>query len=146
MPGPMQISLEEIISMLLQRVDALSASDENSKTKQNIINRVLYKKGILTEEDITASVKEEYAMLTELKVIQTEPDEAMYKTITDGILQWIKGDVEGIKKSMEDYEKQLQDFAKAEAAKKPKIEVAGANVLNQLDAAAAAQKGGKLII
>ena len=100
MPGPMQISLEEIISMLLQRVDALSASDENSKTKQNIINRVLYKKGILTEEDITASVKEEYAMLTELKVIQAEPDEAMYKTITDGILQWIKGDVEGIKKSM----------------------------------------------
>lgn len=146
MPAPMQISLEEIISMLLQRVDALSASDENSKTKQNIINRVLYNKGILTDEDITASVKEEYRMLKELKVIQAEPDEAMYKTITDGILQWIKGDVEGIKKSMDDYEKQLQDYAKAEAAKKPKIEVAGANVLNQLDAAAAAQKGGKLII
>ena len=146
MPAPMQISLEEIISMLLQRVDALSASDENSKTKQNIINRVLYNKGILTDEDITASVKEEYRMLKELKVIQAEPDEAMYKTITDGILQWIKGDVEGIKKSMDDYEKQLQEYAKAEAAKKPKIEVAGANVLNQLDAAAAAQKGGKLII
>ncbi|MEG2185278.1 MAG: hypothetical protein RRY12_11410, partial [Cloacibacillus sp.] len=79
------------------------------------------------------------------KVIQSEPDDAMYQTITDGILQWIRGDVEGIKKSMDDYEKQLQEFAKAEAAKKPKIEVAGANVLNQLDAAAAT-KGGKLII
>ncbi|MEG1604245.1 MAG: hypothetical protein RR501_08385 [Cloacibacillus sp.] len=145
MPAPMQISLEEIISMLLQRVDALSASDENNKTKQNIINRVLYNKGILTEEDILASVREEYKMLTELKVIQSEPDDAMYQTITDGILQWIRGDVEGIKKSMDDYEKQLQEFAKAEAAKKPKIEVAGANVLNQLDAAAAT-KGGKLII
>ena len=145
MPAPMQISLEEIISMLLQRVDALSASDENNKTKQNIINRVLYNKGILTEEDILASVRKEYKMLTELKVIQSEPDDAMYQTITDGILQWIRGDVEGIKKSMDDYEKQLQEFAKAEAAKKPKIEVAGANVLNQLDAAAAT-KGGKLII
>ena len=59
MPAPMQISLEEIISMLLQRVDALSASDENNKTKQNIINRVLYNKGILTEEDILASVRKE---------------------------------------------------------------------------------------
>ena len=145
MPAPMQISLEEIISMLLQRVDALSASDENSKTKQNIINRVLYNKGILTDEDILASVKEEYKMLQELKVIQAEPDEAMYQTITDGILQWIKGDVEGIKKSMEDYEKKLQEYAREEAAKKPKIEVAGANVLNQLDAAAA-KGGSKLII
>ena len=60
MPAPMQISLEEIISMLLQRVEALSASDENSKTKQNIIYRVLYKKGLITEEDILGSVKEEY--------------------------------------------------------------------------------------
>ena len=143
MAGPMQISLEEIISMLLQRVDSLSASDENNKTKQNIINRVLYNKGLITDSDIMVSVKEEYRMLKELGVIQAEPDESMYQTITDGILQWIKGDVEGIKKSMADYEKKLQELAKAEAAKKPKIEVANANVLNQLDAA---NKGGKLII
>ena len=97
MPAPMQISLEEIISMLLQRVEALSASDENSKTKQNIIYRALYKKGLITEEDILDSVKEEYRMLKELGVIQDEPSDDMYKTITDGILQWIKGDVEGIK-------------------------------------------------
>lgn len=145
MAAPMQISLEEIISMLLQRVESLSASDENSKTKQNIINRVLYKKGILTDDDILESVKDEYRMLKELGVIQAEPDDTMYKTITDGILQWIKGDVDGIKQSMADYEKKLQEYAREEAAKKPKIEVAGANVLNQLDAAAG-KKGGKLII
>ena len=144
MAAPMQISLEEIISMLLQRVESLSASDENSKTKQNIINRVLYKKGILTDEDILDSVKEEYRMLKELGAIQSEPDDAMYKTITDGVLQWIKGDVDGIKQSMADYEKKLQEYAREEASKKPKIEVAGANVLNQLDAAA--NKKGKLII
>ena len=143
MAGPMQISLEEIISMLLQRVDSLSASDENNKTKQNIINRVLYNKGLITDSDIMVSVKEEYRMLKELGVIQAEPDESMYQTITDGILQWIKGDVEGIKKSMADYEKKLQELAKAEAAKKPKIEVANANVLHQHDAA---NTGGKLII
>lgn len=144
MAGPVQFSLEEIISMLLQRVESLAASDENSKTKQNIIYRALYKKGLLTEEDITASVKEEYRMLKELGVIREEPAEEVYKSITDGILQWIKGDVDGIKKSMADYEKKLQEYAREEA-KKPKIEVAGANVLSQLDAAAANKKG-KLII
>lgn len=142
MVGPMQVSLEEIITMLLSRVESLSANDENSKTKSNIINRVLYKKGIITEEDITASVKEEYRMLKELGIIQDEPKEDMYRTITEGILQWIKGDVEGIKKSMADYEKKLQEYAREEAAKKPKIEVAGANVLSQLDNAAK----GKLIV
>ncbi|MCR5335454.1 MAG: hypothetical protein K6E42_02760 [Synergistes sp.] len=144
MAGPVQFSLEEIISMLLQRVESLAASDENSKTKQNIIYRVLYKKGILTDDDITASVKEEYRMLKELGVIRDEPSDEVYRSITDGILQWIKGDVDGIKKSMADYEKKLQEYAREEA-KKPKIEVAGANVLSQLDAAAANKKG-KLII
>ena len=145
MVSPMQVSLEEIITMLLSRVESLSANDENSKTKSNIVYRVLYKKGILTEEDILESVKEEYSMLLELGVIPSAPKDEMYQTITDGILQWIKGDVEGIKKSMADYEKKLQEYAREEAAKKPKIEVAGANVLNQLDAAAA-NGGSKLII
>lgn len=144
MAGAMQISLEEIISMLLQRVELLSANDENNKTKQNIIFRVLYKKGFITDDDIKESVREEYKMLKSLGAIQEEPAEEMYETITDNILQWIKGDIEGIKQAVADYEKKMQQYAKEEAAKKPKIEVAGANVLNQLDAAAS--KKGKLII
>lgn len=145
MAGPMQISLEEIISMLLGRVESLSANEENTKTKSNIVYRVLYKKGILTEQDILDSVKEEYRMLKELGVIQEEPKEEIYQTITDGILQWVKGDIEGIKKSMADYEKRLQELAREEAARKPTIEVAGANVLNQLDRMGGT-KGGKLIV
>ena len=45
---------------------------------------------------------------------------------------------------MTDYEQKLKEYAKAEAAKKPKIEVAGANVLNELDNAS--KGSGKLII
>ena len=140
----MQVSLEEIITMLLSRVESLSANDENNKTKSNIIYRALYKKGLITDEDIMDSVKAEYKMLKELGVIQAEPKDEMYQTISDGILQWIKGDVEGIKKSMADYEKKLQEYAREEAAQKPKIQVAGANVLNQLDSMSGGK--GKLIV
>ncbi len=145
MVAPMQVSLEEIITMLLSRVESLAANDENSKTKSNIIYRVLYKKGIITDNDIMESVKEEYRMLKELGIVPSEPNDDMYATITQGILQWIKGDVEGIKKSMADYEKKLQEYAREEAVKKPKIEVAGANVLSQLDSLGGT-KGGKLIV
>lgn len=148
MAAPMQISLEEIITMLLSRVEALTANDENNKTKSNIIYRVLYNKGILTEEDIMKSVKEEYRMLKELGVINTEPNDDMAKAMTENVLLWIKGDVEGIKKSMEEYEKKLREYAKEEAAKKPSIEVANANVLSQLDRMSGNDKkgGSKLII
>jgi len=143
----MQISLEEIISMLLARVESLTANDENTKTKSNIISRVLYKKGIITEQDIVDSVKDEYRMLKELGVIQQEPQEEVYKSIVDGILQWVRGDVEGIKKSMAEYEKRLQDYAREEASKKPTIEVAGAGVLSQLDRMSGGGKSkSKLII
>jgi len=144
MAAPMQVSLEEIITMLLSRVESLSANDENNKTKSNIIYRALYKKGLITDEDIMDSVKAEYKMLKELGVIQAEPKDEMYQTISDGILQWIKGDVEGIKKSMADYEKKLQEYAREEAAQKPKIQVAGANVLSQLDSMSGGK--GKLIV
>ena len=145
MPAPMQISLDEIISMLVQRVEALSANDENGKTKANIINRVLYKKGIITDEDIKESVKEEYRMLKELGGIAEEPKEEVYDTVTQGITEWLKGDTAAIKKTMEEYKQKVEEMMREAEAKKPKIAVANANVLNELDNLQGKQ-GGKLIV
>ena len=149
MAMPMQIGLEEIISMLLSRVEALSMNDENNKTKQNIISRVLYKKGILTDEDIIQSVKDEHSMLHELGLLQQMPDDEVISAIAESILQWIRGDVEAIKKNMEEYEKKMQEKAREEA-RKPSIQVAGSNVLQQLDRMApppgSGKSGSKLII
>ena len=145
MPAPMQISLEEVISMLLQRVEGLAANDENNKTKANIVNRVLYKKGLITDEEIKESVKEEYRMLKELGAIKEDPKEDVYQTVADGIVQWLKGDTAAIKKTMEDYQKKLEEMAREEEAKKPKIAVAGAGVLNELDQMSN-KNGGKLIV
>ncbi len=149
MAMPMQIGLEEIISMLLSRVEALSMNDENNKTKQNIISRVLYKKGILTDEDIIQSVKDEHSMLHELGLLQQMPDDEVISAIAESILQWIRGDVAANKKNMEEYEKKMQEYAREEA-RKPSIQVAGSNVLQQLDRMApppgSGKSGSKLII
>ena len=149
MAMPMQIGLEEIISMLLSRVEALSMNDENNKTKQNIISRVLYKQGILTDEDIIQSVKDEHSMLHELGLLQQMPDDEVISAIAESILQWIRGDVAAIKKNMEEYEKKMQEYAREEA-RKPSIQVAGSNVLQQLDRMApppgSGKSGSKLII
>lgn len=144
MAMPMQVSLDEILSMLLARVDSLALSDENSKSKFNIITRVLYKKGILTDEDVIESIREEHRMLKELGAIAEMPNDDMVATIADNILQWIKGDVDALKKGMEEYEKKLQEAMSKQS--QPKIDVASPAVLQQLDRLGGKPGGGKLII
>ncbi len=145
MAMPMQVSLDEILSMLLARVDSLVLNDENSKSKFNIITRVLYKKGILTDEDVMDSIREEHKVLLGLGLIAEEPSEEMVKAISESILQWIKGDVEALKKGMEEYERRIQENANREA-QKPKIDVASPAVLQQLDRMGGKQGGGKIIL
>jgi hypothetical protein len=145
---PMQISLDEILSVLLARVDALTASDENDRSKFNIVARVLYRKGLLTDEDVLDSVREEHRMMVELGLIPSAPPEDLNRAIAEGILQWIKGDTAAIKKSMEDYEKRVQQYASERDTARPKIAVASGDVLQRLDRMGAAPKpgGSKLIL
>lgn len=147
MQMPMQISLDEIISMLLARVDNLAFNDENIKTKFNILARVLYKKGLITDDDVIDSIREEHRVLKELGAIQEMPADDVIKTIAEGILQWVKGDVKAIKKAMEEYEKKVQEMSKQQASK-PRIDVASPAVLQQLDklSGKSAKGGGKLIL
>ena len=145
MAMPMQISLDEILSMLLARVDSLVLSDENSKSKFNIITRVLYKKGIITDDDVANSIREEHRVLKELGLIAEEPGEDVVKAIAENILQWIRGDVEALKKGMEEYERKMQD-AMSRQQQKPKIDVAPAAVLQQLNRMGGKQGGGSKLI
>ena len=146
MQMPMQISLEEVITMLLSKVESLAMNDENNKTRFNIVARVLYKKGLITDQDIVDSVKEEHWMLKEIGMIQEEPAEDVSIAVADNILQWIRGDVGLIKKSMEEYEKKVKEYAR-EYEKKSPLTVASSDVLHQLDRMSSASKGGhKLII
>jgi hypothetical protein len=141
MQMPMQISLEEVITMLLSRVESLALNDENNKTKFNIIARVLYKKGLITDQDIVDSVKEEHWMLKELGMIPEEPGEDVAVSVADNILQWIRGDVGAIKKTMEEYEKKVKEYAR-EQEKKSSLTVASPDVLHQLDRLSSQQSAG----
>ncbi|MDR1651184.1 MAG: hypothetical protein LBR87_05305 [Synergistaceae bacterium] len=149
MAVPMQISLEEVITMLLSRVEGLAVSDENNKTRFNVVMRVLYKKGVITDEDVTESVREEHRMLKELGMMQELPGEDVVNAVAGSILQWIRGDVDVIKRAMEEYDKKLKEYAREEQSRS-KIAVASSDVLHQLDRLSpppgSSRGGGKLII
>jgi len=144
---PMQISLDELLSMLMARVDGLALNQENMRSRFNILGRVFYRKGLINEEDIFESIREEHRIMKDLGLIDEMPEEDILRAMSDSILQWIKGDVEAIRKSMEDYEKKMQELA-SKQAQKPKIDVASPAVLEQLDRMRGQQKkgGGKIIL
>jgi hypothetical protein len=141
----MQIGLDELLSMLLARVDGLSLDSENQKSRFNIMFRVLYKKGLLTDADVADSVKEEHRIMKDLGIIDKIPPQEAIEAAAKGIMLWIKGDAAGIKKMMEDYERQVTELAAKQ--QKPKIDVAPAAVLSQLDRIGGGQQnsGKKLI-
>ncbi len=131
--------------MLLARVDSLAFNDENLKTKFNILARAMYRKGLISDEDIVDSIREEHRILADLGLIQEVPADDVIRTVAEGILQWVKGDAAAIKKAMEDYEKKLQELAKQQA-EKPKIDVASPAVLQQLDMLSGKGKGKSKLI
>jgi len=141
----MQLGLDELISMLLARMDGMSMEDENIKSRFNIVSRVLYKKGILTDQDIIDSVKEEHKVLKEIGLIEKEPDQASVEAIANSITLWLKGDSSTIRKSMEEYERKIQE-AMAKQQQKSKLDVAPAAALQQLDRISGKQSSGKKII
>ncbi|EFC91796.1 hypothetical protein Dpep_1772 [Dethiosulfovibrio peptidovorans DSM 11002] len=140
-----QISLDEILSVVLSRMDGLAASEENLKSKFNIMGRVLYRKGLLSDQDVIDAIKEEHRLLVELGALKEEPDEEMVQAIADSMLQWLKGDVEAIKESMKVYEEKMRQ-AIAKEERKPRIDVAPSSALKQLDQMSGNKKGSKLIL
>ena len=127
----MQIGIEDLLGMLVSRIEELSVENENQKSRFNVMFRVLYKKGLFNENDAYESIKDENKILLELGAIEKMPDEKTLRAAADNLMLWVKGDPEAIKQSVENIRKRLQEAAEQQS--KPKINVAPAGVLNELD-------------
>ena len=141
---PMQIGLDELLSMLLARVDGTTLEAENQKSRFNIMFRVLYKKGLISDKDVLDSVREEHQILKDIGLIEELPSAEALESAAKGILLWLKGDAAAIRRTMEEYEKRVSDAVAKQ--QKPKIDVAPAAILNQLDRLGGQQGGGKKLI
>ena len=141
---PMQIGLDELLTMLVSRVEELSLDTENQKSRFNIMFRMLYKKGLFDENDALEAIREENKILLELGMIKAMPDDATLKAAANNLMLWIRGDAKEIRNSMEELQKRLQ--AEAEKQRAPKIETAPAGVLNELDRLGGKGPAKKLIL
>ena len=68
---PMQIGLDELLGMLVSRVDDLALDNENQKSRFNAMFRMLYRKGLFNENDALDAIREENKILLELGAIKS---------------------------------------------------------------------------
>ena len=90
---PMQIGLDELLSMLLARVDGLAMDSENQKSRFNIMFRILYRKGIFSEADVLDAVREEHRILKELGMLEKMPEEEAIRSAADALM--LAGGIDG---------------------------------------------------
>ncbi|KRT34686.1 hypothetical protein HMPREF1705_03925 [Acetomicrobium hydrogeniformans ATCC BAA-1850] len=142
----MQMTLEDMLSLMMARIDSVAMSEESMKTKFDVLGRALYKKGIITDDDIVDAVREQGKLMKAIGATQNDLTDEEVKAIAENILLWLKGDADTIKKSMEEYEQKLRELASQEN-KKPRLDVASPAILSELDKITKGGKpGNKLIL
>jgi membrane peptidoglycan carboxypeptidase len=142
----MQVSLDQLINVIMAKLEGLEMSLEDLKFRTNIALRVLYKNELLTEDNLVEAIKDEFKANTELEGKAIELPDEKAKEMSKDILNWIKIDLEEMKKKMKEYEEQLKQLM--QQADTPDISVAPPDLLNQLDQMKKSNKGnnGGLIL
>jgi gas vesicle protein len=144
----MQIGLDQIIQVIMQRLEGIEMSVEDIKFRTNIALRLLRKNDLMQDEDLETAVKNEYTALTELESEEIEMNEEQIKQISKGILQWVDNDLEEMKEKIRDYHEKMKEMMEKENNKSD-ISVAPADLINRLDGMKKSgndKKGGKIIL
>ncbi|HOT31903.1 MAG TPA: hypothetical protein PLM73_05935 [Petrotogaceae bacterium] len=144
----MEFSLDQIIQIMLAKLENVEMSLEDLKFRTNIALRVLRKSGALTDEELKASVKDEFTAMVEIEGKKVEVPQEKVDEVAKSIIQWVDNDLDAMKKKVEEYQKQVEDMMAKEKGSAD-ISVAPPDLLNRLDAAKKTQnrqgKGGIIL-
>ncbi|HHV02020.1 MAG TPA: hypothetical protein GXX68_07590 [Defluviitoga tunisiensis] len=127
----MQISLDQLLQVLMARLDSLEMSLEDLKFRTDVALRILRKNNLLDEDKVKEAVKEEFVLLNQLSDEKEEINEEKIESITKGIINWVDNDVDYFKRQYADFQEKLRQFLEEED--KSNISVASPELLKQLE-------------
>lgn len=128
--NPMSISLEQLLPMMMGNMEALSTAREQDLQSNNAFFRVLYNKGIITEEDLYESFKKEFELFKSIGKLNDIPSHDETLELVKNALLWIKLDKDEIEKTIEEHKAKLEELARKQNSK---IDVVSGDVLNALN-------------
>jgi len=141
----MQVTLDQLLSVIMARLESMETMIEDLKLKENIALRLLSKKIGVTREDIQEAVREEFKIMKKAGMIESEETETTESenAMVEELYKWISGDVEELRKQIEEYKKRLKEALDRE---QKVIDVAPPDLLQRLDQVKGKKGPGGLII
>ncbi|HOB15852.1 MAG TPA: hypothetical protein PK894_04750 [Defluviitoga sp.] len=127
----MQITIDQLLQLLMARLDSLEMSIEDLKFRINISLRILRKNNLLNEENVKEAVKEEFELLNQLSEEEIELEEERIESVTKSIVNWVDNDVNYFKKQYAVFEEKLRKFFEEEDSSN--ISIAPPELLKQLE-------------
>jgi CRISPR/Cas system-associated endonuclease Cas3-HD len=128
----MQISIEQIIQVIMAKLENIELSLEDIKFRSNVAVRILRDNDMLNQEDVEKAVKEEFEALKELDEEREEVSQEQIKQVSKGIIQWADNDLDEMKDRIKNYQDQMKEMMDKENSKAD-ISVAPSNFIDQLD-------------
>lgn len=125
------MSLEELMNMLISRLEGLSASVEDLRFRINIIGSALTDQDVIKKEDIRAAVRKQLNIMKYLG----SADNVDFNTVeglTESIMNWFDGDMSAIKAEYEQYKKIMEEAEEKIKKEGQRIEIAGPGALGDL--------------
>jgi len=145
----MQVTLDQLLSVMMARLESLETMIEDLKLRENIALRLISKKLGIKKEDFKNAIKEEFEVMRKAGMVEekeTEDSDETEKLMAEELYKWISGDVEDLRKQIEEYKKKLKEVIEKEQKGKV-IDVAPPDLLQRLDQIKKSRKGpGGLII
>jgi hypothetical protein len=142
----MQVSIEQLLSSLMSKLETMEASLDDIRLKNNVLLRLI--KEISNKEvtltTIQLAVKEELKITKEAGLIEEDQDTSITeKRITDSIYKWLEGDVSDIKEQVKEYRKKLEEAQRQQSGN---IDIAPPNFVDALGNQNKKGKDGKIIL
>jgi gas vesicle protein len=128
----MQISIEQIIQVIMAKLENIELSLEDIKFRSNVAVRILRDNDMLNQEDVEKAVKEEFEALKELDEEREEVSQEQIKQVSKGIIQWADNDLDEMKDRIKNYQEQMKEMMDKENSKAD-ISVAPSNFIDQLE-------------
>ncbi len=127
----MDMSFEEVMNMLISRLEGLSASVEDLRFRINIIGSALADQDVIKKDDIRAAVRKQLNIMKYLG----SADNVDFNTVeglTESIMNWFDGDMSAIKAEYEQYKKIMEEAEEKIKKEGQRIEIAGPGSLGDL--------------
>jgi len=107
-----QVTLDQLLSAIMSRMDSMEASLNDLRIKTNVLLRLMKEDDSeFTKDRVLGAVKNELEVMKKAGMLDSEDTNEISISISDGIYNWLQGDVADIREKIDNYRKQMDESA-----------------------------------